>query len=60
MAKPEPTIRLDQNNPVFLEQLLKLQKAELHAALDNRNKIRQLIWTNEGGPSPSCLEIEPD
>lgn len=44
MAKPEPTIRLDLNNPVFQEQLLMLQKAERHAALDTLNKIRQLTW----------------
>jgi hypothetical protein len=45
MAKPEPTIRLDLNNPVFQEQLLTLQKTERHAALDTLNKIRQLTWT---------------
>jgi hypothetical protein len=44
MTKPEPTIRLDLNNPVFQEQLLKLQKPERHAALDTLNKIRQLTW----------------
>ena len=44
MAKPEPTIRLDLNNPVFQRQLLSLQKAERHAALDTLNKIRQLTW----------------
>ena len=44
MAKPESTIRLDLNNPVFQEQLLLLQKAERHAALDTLNKIRQLTW----------------
>lgn len=45
MAKSEPTIRLDLNNPLFQEQLLTLQKAERHAALDTLNKIRQLTWT---------------
>jgi hypothetical protein len=40
VAKPEPTIRLDLNNPVFQGQLLSLQKAERHAALDTLNKIR--------------------
>ena len=40
--KPEGCIRLDLNNPVFQEQLLTLQKAERHAALDTLNKIRQL------------------
>ena len=44
MTKPEPTIRLDLNNPVFQEQLLTLQKPERHAALDTPNKIRQLTW----------------
>ena len=44
MIKHEGCIRLDLNNPVFQEQLLTLQKAEPHAALDNLNKIRQLTW----------------
>jgi hypothetical protein len=44
MTKPEPTIRLDLNNPVVQEQLLKLQKPERHAALDTLNKLRQLTW----------------
>jgi hypothetical protein len=42
--KPEGCIRLDLNNPVFQEQLLTLQKAERHTALDTLNKIRQLTW----------------
>ena len=29
---------------MFQEQLLTLQKAERHAALDTLNKIRQLTW----------------
>ena len=44
MPKPDATIRLDLNNPVIQEQLLTLQKAERHAALDTLNKIRQLTW----------------
>ena len=44
MARPDATIRLDLNNPVFQEHLLMLQKAERHAALDTLNKIRQLTW----------------
>lgn len=44
MKKPEGCIRLNLNNPVFQEQLLTLQKAECHAALDTLNKIRQLTW----------------
>ena len=35
---------MDLNNPVFQDQLLSLQKAERHAALDTLNKIRQLTW----------------
>ena len=42
--KPEGCIRLDLNNPLFQDQLLTLQKAERHAALDTLNKIRQLNW----------------
>ena len=37
-------IRLDINNPTFQVNLLTLQKAERHAALDTLNKIRQLTW----------------
>jgi hypothetical protein len=37
-------IRLDLNNPVFQENLLKLQKTERHAALETLNKIRQMTW----------------
>jgi len=44
MAKPEPTIRLDLNNPVLQEQLLRLQKVEPNAALGTLYKIRQLSW----------------
>jgi hypothetical protein len=44
MVKPEPTIRLDLNNPVFQKHLLTLQKSERHAALDTLNKIRQMTW----------------
>ena len=44
MARPDATIRLDLNNPVFQEHLLTLQKPERHAALDTLNKIRQLTW----------------
>jgi hypothetical protein len=44
VIKHEGCISLDLNNPVFQEQLLTLQKAERHAALDTLNKIRQLTW----------------
>jgi hypothetical protein len=37
-------VRLDLNNPVFQENLLTLQKAERHAALETLNKLRQLTW----------------
>lgn len=38
-------VRLDLNNPVFQENLLNLQKAERHAALETLKKIRQLTWS---------------
>lgn len=44
MTKPEGPIRLDLNNPEFQKQLLSLQKAERHVALETLNKIRQLTW----------------
>jgi hypothetical protein len=37
-------VRLDLNNPVFQENLLTLQKAERHAALETLNKLRQMTW----------------
>jgi hypothetical protein len=47
MAKidPDVRVRLDLNNPVFQENLLTLQKAERHAALDTLNKLRQMTWS---------------
>lgn len=46
MSRPErdATVRLDLNNPVFQRDLLGLQKAERHAALDTLAKLRQLTW----------------
>jgi hypothetical protein len=46
MAKidPDGLVRLDLNNPVFQENLLTLQKAERHAALETLNKLRQMTW----------------
>ncbi len=46
MAKidAEGLVRLDLNNPVFQENLLTLQKAERHAAIDTLNKLRQMTW----------------
>ena len=46
MAKPdaEARVRLDLNNPVFQSDLLALQKADRHAALDTLAKLRQLTW----------------
>ena len=41
---PDASVRLDLNNPVFQDNLLGLQKAERHAALDTLKKIRQLTW----------------
>ena len=40
----EAKVRLDLNNPVFQDNLLKLQKLERHAVLDTLNKTRQLTW----------------
>ena len=45
MTKPEPTVRLDLNNPVFQENLFTLQKPERLAVLETLNKIRQLTWS---------------
>ncbi|MEQ1741128.1 MAG: hypothetical protein ABL869_01315 [Candidatus Nitrotoga sp.] len=46
MAKidPDGLVRLDLNNPVFQENLLTLQKADRHAALETLNKLRQMAW----------------
>jgi hypothetical protein len=44
MASNEAKVRLDLNNPIFQDNLLKLQKPERHAALDTLNKIRKLTW----------------
>ncbi|WPL17442.1 hypothetical protein Thiowin_02456 [Thiorhodovibrio winogradskyi] len=44
MTRPESSVRLDLNNPVFQDQLFALQKAERHAALNTLKKIRQLTW----------------
>ena len=46
MAKidPDGLVRLDLNNPVFQENLLALQKAERHAAIETLNKLRQMTW----------------
>lgn len=41
---PDALVRLDLNNPVFQDNLLGLQKAERHAALDTLKKIGQLTW----------------
>ena len=46
MAKidPDGLVRLDLNNPIFQENLLTLQKAERHAAIETLNKLRQMTW----------------
>jgi hypothetical protein len=44
VAESDARVRLDLNNPVFQDGLLKLQKVERHAALDTLGKIRQLTW----------------
>ncbi len=43
-AERRATARLDLNNPVFQRDLLGLQKAERHAALDTLARLRQLTW----------------
>ncbi|MCX7097726.1 MAG: hypothetical protein NTV43_07460 [Methylococcales bacterium] len=47
MAKidPDGLVRLDLNNPVFQENLLTLQMAERHAAIETLNKLRQMTWS---------------
>lgn len=44
MSEADAVVRLDLNNPVFQRDLLGLQKAERHAALDTLNKLRRLTW----------------
>lgn len=41
-TKQDATVRLDLNNPAFQRDLLGLQKAERHAALDTLAKLLQL------------------
>ena len=44
MGANDSLIRLDLNNPVFQDNLFRLQKPERHAAIDTLRKIRQLSW----------------
>ncbi|QVL47430.1 MAG: hypothetical protein KFB96_17185 [Thiocapsa sp.] len=44
MAEREVNVRLDLNNPVFLDNLLNLQKPDRLAVLDTLDKIRKLTW----------------
>lgn len=44
MASNEAKVRLDLNNPVFQDNLLRLQKSERHATLDTLSKICHLSW----------------
>lgn len=44
-AERDAAVRLDLNNPVFQHDLLGLQKAERHAALDTLAKLLQLTWS---------------
>lgn len=44
MATGEAKVRLNLNNPALQDNLLRLQKAERHVALDTLHKIRQLTW----------------
>lgn len=43
-AERDATVRLDLNNPVVQRDLLGLQTAERHAALDTLAKLNQLTW----------------
>ena len=42
--EPEPLIQLDLNNPTFQADLLDLQKAERHSALETLKKLRRMTW----------------
>lgn len=44
MAEREVNVRLDLNNPVFLDNLLSLQKPDRLAVLDTLDKLRKLTW----------------
>lgn len=44
MTRPESSVRLDLNNPVFQDHLFALQKPERHSALNTLKKLRQLTW----------------
>ena len=44
MGANDAAAQLDNNNPVFQEHLLNLQKPDRHAALDALKKIRPLTW----------------
>ncbi|HEY0796898.1 MAG TPA: hypothetical protein VGD64_14090 [Acidisarcina sp.] len=46
MAKDDAAgrVRLDLNNPVFQENLLKMEKHERHSALETLSKLRQMSW----------------
>lgn len=41
---PEPKVRLDLNNPVFQENLFRLEKAEQRAMTSILRKISELTW----------------
>lgn len=43
-SEADSLVRLDLNNPIFQENLLGLQKAERHSALETLKKLRQLTW----------------
>ena len=42
--KSELRVQLDLNNPVFLEDLLTMEKPDRHSALETLNKLRQMTW----------------
>jgi hypothetical protein len=63
MGGNESLVRLDLNNPVFQEQLFKLQKAERNCAIDTLKKIRQLTWTqlyrDNGSKWEKIISVKP-
>jgi hypothetical protein len=44
MAREDDTVTLDLNNPVFLDNVLSMEKDARNQAFDTLKKIRQLRW----------------
>ena len=43
--KQVANVRLDLNNPIFQEDLFRLQKPDRHSALETLKKLRQMTWS---------------